>query len=301
MFANLKTSVSGRLGLFLVLFTILLGGISVGHASDQLFKNENGAAVSNNPTGGNPQFTTTKLYTIDRILTYHWNTGQGKSPGQIWLVNAAGQNYGPWTAAVQSKFYWVVEPKVVVPANTYTIHDSDPATWSHNGRSKNQGFAQVYGTVTDLNVLPTFEAVKGRVDRVFPHDRAAVINTLEEPKKGPVQAHFGLRPKPTLSLSRNVVSLSKREDAVLQVINPVPGVPGYHISCTDPKVKTDGWGMDQTATFRFSVYNLTNAKLLGIEMNKPYTFVIHQNLVGNWRDSTGPSTEIGRVTITYMP
>ncbi len=288
-------------GIAIAVLAVVFAGAWTAHAADQLFKNENGYTVSNNPTGGNPSFTITKVYTIESILTYHWNHGQGKPAGQIWLKNGPGQTYGPWAASVVSKYYWNVQPKIVIPPGTYTIYDSDPSTWAHNSASRNQGFAQVYGSVVDLNALPTFNEVKGRVDRIMAHDRPAAINTLSDDKKGPVQVAFGLRPKPTLSLSRNVVSISKGEDAVLRVINPVPGVPGYHITCTDPAVMSRIGGMDQTAVFHFSPYNLTNLRALGMELNKPYTFIIYQNHVGNWMDHSGPSTEIGRVTITYVP
>ena len=127
----------------IIALAIFFTGTQTARAADLLFKNENGAAVINNPNGGNPQFTIAKLYTINTIFTYHRNNGQGKPAGQISLVNTTGQKYGPWQATVVSKFYWQVTPNVTLPPGTYSILDSDPASWANNAASKRQGFAQI--------------------------------------------------------------------------------------------------------------------------------------------------------------
>jgi hypothetical protein len=41
--------------------------------------------------------------------------------------------------------YWVVEPGVVLPAGTYRIVDSEPATWTHSSWTKGLGYAEVRG------------------------------------------------------------------------------------------------------------------------------------------------------------
>jgi hypothetical protein len=40
---------------------------------------------------------------------------------------------------------WRVEPNQVIPAGTYTVLDSDPATWSQNAESRGQGFSDIRG------------------------------------------------------------------------------------------------------------------------------------------------------------
>jgi hypothetical protein len=54
--------------------------------------------------------------------------------------------------------YWTVYPNVTLPAGTYTVIDSDPATWSHNAESSNRGFVRVEGYPADASQsanLPT--------------------------------------------------------------------------------------------------------------------------------------------------
>jgi hypothetical protein len=177
-----------------VAVAVFLSGLVATAEADTLFKNENPSPVRVGvPPGGNPQFTLAKNYTLESIYTYHFNGGQGKPAGQIWLLNAAGQKYGPWVAGISSKVYWVVKPGILLAPGTYTICDSDPASWSFNAGSKNQGFAQVYGVVVDLNAV-SGDDTKGRVDNLVrrigtlqPADRAAAVETLNNDVKGPVQ------------------------------------------------------------------------------------------------------------------
>ena len=41
--------------------------------------------------------------------------------------------------------YWTVQPNVSLPAATYVVIDSDPASWSTNGEMGNMGCAWVLG------------------------------------------------------------------------------------------------------------------------------------------------------------
>lgn len=209
----------------IIALAILFTGIQTASAADLLFKNENGASVMNNPSGGNPQFTIGRLYTINNIFTYHWNNGQGKPAGQISLVSTTGQKYGPWQATVVSKFYWQVIPNVTLPPGSYFIVDSDPASWSHNSASNRKGFAQVYGTVVDLNTLATFDDVKGRVNSFAAADRAKIIDTLTEDKKGPVQLYYGLRTAPTASADKKTARYY--EPITITINNALKGYSYY--------------------------------------------------------------------------
>ena len=110
-----------------------------------LYHNNNIYAVDNNPT--NPTiFTLTDSYRITSITTYHWNYGSGTAtPGTISLKDSSGNIFGPWNATGSPgqggvpNAVWTVQPNVVIGPGTYTIVDSDNATWSQNSDSNNQG------------------------------------------------------------------------------------------------------------------------------------------------------------------
>lgn len=83
-------------------------------------------------------FTIDESWLVTEIKTYHWNDGKGVVPGTIGLTAADGTTYGPWQATglpgqggVENA-YWVVSPQVTIPAGSYTVVDSDPATWAKN-------------------------------------------------------------------------------------------------------------------------------------------------------------------------
>src|SRR5205823_3960011 len=48
---------------------------------------------------------------------------------------------------------WVATPNVIVPAGTYTVVDSGPATWSFNSGSNNSGFTRVWGFAVQASAL----------------------------------------------------------------------------------------------------------------------------------------------------
>jgi hypothetical protein len=111
--------------------------------------NFNGGGVVNNPSAATT-FTVAYSCLITTIQTYHWNNGRGAPTGTIKLVHANGTVYGPWTATGiagsggVTNAFWSVTPNSVIPAGTYTVVDSDKATWSCNGQSLNKGFAKVF-------------------------------------------------------------------------------------------------------------------------------------------------------------
>jgi hypothetical protein len=116
----------------------------------ELFNNWNKAAVYNGPTGST-YFYLSRQTTITRIITYHWNNGRGRSPGQIAILGPDGRVYGPWNAAGTGgtggapNVNWIVTPNVTLAAGLYLINDSDPSTWSHNSGSFGSGFTNVSG------------------------------------------------------------------------------------------------------------------------------------------------------------
>jgi tetratricopeptide (TPR) repeat protein len=111
--------------------------------------------VGNAPTAPT-EFTVATSYTVTLVQTYHWNNSRGAAPGTIALRKEDGTVFGPWQAVgkpgqggVQNA-YWEVYPNAVIPAGTYTIVDSNPATWAQNAQSGGRGFAVVKGYATDV-------------------------------------------------------------------------------------------------------------------------------------------------------
>ena len=116
-----------------------------------IFDNGNILAVFNSPTAAT-RFAINESYRIVLIENYHWNDGQGKSPGTIGLRNDNGQELGPWSVTTRlgqggvPNAYWDARPDVVIGPGTYTVLDSDPGTWSQNDDSGGQGISRIYGT-----------------------------------------------------------------------------------------------------------------------------------------------------------
>ena len=115
---------------------------------EKIFENGNIYGVNNGPVSPT-QFTLSKATFIIRVENYHY-FNKGKLPGTITLVNSNGKQFGSWQATgttgqggVQNA-YWVVRPNINLPAGTYTVIDSDPATWSTNTQSANKGFTIVW-------------------------------------------------------------------------------------------------------------------------------------------------------------
>ncbi len=116
-----------------------------------IFEVGNIYGVGNGPSS-TTTFSLTRPYMITLVQTYHWNSGKGTTrPGTIGFRDERGKVYGPWTAeglpgqgGVRNA-YWQLNPNAVLPAGTYTILDSDPATWSQNSQSGGRGFVLIKG------------------------------------------------------------------------------------------------------------------------------------------------------------
>lgn len=97
-----------------------------------------------------PSFTIQSPQMVEFICTYHWMNGRGAQPGTIGLRDQGGRVYGPWDAQDDADLggkpnvNWIAFPGVTIPAGTYTVMDSDTATWSYN-YLQNAGFARVGG------------------------------------------------------------------------------------------------------------------------------------------------------------
>lgn len=116
-----------------------------------LFSSENSDAVLNGPTRPTT-FTLTGRCRVTEIRTYHWNDGRGAPPGQISLSDPSGRRLGTWQAAglpaangAVPNAFWICRPDLEIPARTYLVTDSDPATWSTNATAGNAGMVSVTG------------------------------------------------------------------------------------------------------------------------------------------------------------
>ncbi len=83
--------------------------------------------------GKSPRFTLRTPTRINFVMNYHYNNGQGASPGTIGFRRSDGKMFGPWPATAVNKVYWILNPQISLPAGTYEVIDSDPASWSQNG------------------------------------------------------------------------------------------------------------------------------------------------------------------------
>jgi hypothetical protein len=140
-------------------FFLIQGGLGQCYAlpspddnEERIFAQSACAGVSNDPP--NPTiFTIAEPRTITKIGTYHWNQASGETPGTVGLKDENGKVYGPWQAEGEPgqggvpNAYWIayLSPGVELPAGTYTILDSNPATWSYTSESENSGIASVVG------------------------------------------------------------------------------------------------------------------------------------------------------------
>jgi hypothetical protein len=84
---------------------------------------------------------------ITQIADYHFNNGVAVKPGTIGLMAANGHVFGPYRATKQTGTWdWITAViNLTVPAGTYSVVDSSPATWSQNSFSGGRGFTRVFG------------------------------------------------------------------------------------------------------------------------------------------------------------
>jgi hypothetical protein len=120
----------------------------------EIYGNNNIAGVLNNPTGGPTTFTVSDNYRVTLLMDYHWNNGQGALAGTIGLKDSSGKVIGTWPVTVSSGVYWDVTPNINIGPGTYTVVDSDPATWAQNSQSENKGITVVKGLAITYAASP---------------------------------------------------------------------------------------------------------------------------------------------------
>jgi hypothetical protein len=84
---------------------------------------------------------------ITQLVNYHWNNGQGARPGNISVKGKKGYfaTFAVAGSGGPPATNWIANVNVTLPADIYTILDSDLFTWSQNPQSGGRGFARVYG------------------------------------------------------------------------------------------------------------------------------------------------------------
>jgi hypothetical protein len=147
---------TGRQGLLATFGIILLVGAYYVQESGKgpslqpevlLFDTKNNDGVLNGPPDA-AMFTIPQSYYIASIWNYHYNGGQGVTPGNISLRRSDGKVFGPWEVTafdVTTKINWECQPKTTIPAGAYIIIDSEDALWSWNEKTKGRGMSKVKG------------------------------------------------------------------------------------------------------------------------------------------------------------
>ncbi|MEA4924444.1 MAG: hypothetical protein VB084_03950 [Syntrophomonadaceae bacterium] len=189
------------------------GAAVTGKALDEPVKvsdTNNIAGVYNGPTSPTT-FTLSSPHLITFISNYHWNKAKGANPGTIALQAQNGTVYGPWKVATRPgqggvpNAYWEVSPNIVVPAGTYTVIDSDPATWAQNAESGGRGMGEVRAT-------PHFEVTSG-----------SIANLTDNTKSGKNPAAAGYKESPAgVGAAGNIPGPANTTEAVVGVV--VPGL-----------------------------------------------------------------------------
>jgi len=113
----------------------------------ELLDLKNNDGVLNGP-GIAAEFVIQKPFHITDIWDYHYNRGEGTTPGNIGLRRSDGRMFGPWevtAATTQEKIDWVCKPNSTIPPGTYMVVDSDPQSWSWNPKTGGKGMTKVKG------------------------------------------------------------------------------------------------------------------------------------------------------------
>ena len=115
-----------------------------------------------NPDGVTPGATVPSTFTVGSapvhltaVVTYHYVLPNGvPATGRISLRGPDNTVYGPWATTGSdgqggiANASWQADVDLVLQAGTYTIIDSDPATWSANTGTGGSGMFWVNGTAT---------------------------------------------------------------------------------------------------------------------------------------------------------
>jgi hypothetical protein len=129
------------------------GALGPGEGEDEvLFEIGSLLAVNNQPSA--PSVAELPDARVTKIVTYHWNDATGATPGTVGLVAADGTEYGPFDTVGSDgqggvpNAYWTATVDLELPAGTYEVVDSDPASWAWNDETGGRGMVTIYGVPT---------------------------------------------------------------------------------------------------------------------------------------------------------
>lgn len=224
----------------------------------RVFDNGNPGAVQNRPSR-DTVFVLAAPARVTSITTYHWNDGRGGPGGTLALRSRAGETFGPWPVRVDQRVYWVAEPGVTIPAGTYTVVDSSPATWSHNAASGGAGMAWIEGhavraTGEDRAPMgrmgPAESSRAGQVARPAPRDQEpSLADTTSVLFDGTLDARW-LR---HAAAGGNFERDARLEDGRGLVVDVAPNNGAGHVGLLSPKALAwlDDFGPEAFVTIRF--------------------------------------------------
>ncbi len=111
------------------------------------------------PVKGNPPFANKvkfdKAMVVTRIITFHYNEGNGAPAGTITLEGRKKETGGPWQARNAPgsdgtpNEKWICEPNARMEAGTYKVVVSDEKSWSFNTKSGRKGMVIIEGYEAD--------------------------------------------------------------------------------------------------------------------------------------------------------
>ena len=118
--------------------------------------------TNTNPGGVIPGATEPATFTVTSppihalvVATYHYVSPNGvPATGQVSLRGPDGKTYGPWpTTGTEGQggianAVWSADVDLTLSAGTYTVIDSDPATWSANEETGGAGMFWINGDAT---------------------------------------------------------------------------------------------------------------------------------------------------------
>lgn len=141
---------------------VLIALTPIRMAAADIFNNWNTDLVSNGPTKPTV-FTIAAPAHVTELATYHWNSAHGipATPAVTITVKGTGGTFGPFTASPSAgqggvaNVNWTAAVSFDLAPGTYTVVDSQPTTWSQNGKSGGAGFAAVRGTIGTGGTTPT--------------------------------------------------------------------------------------------------------------------------------------------------
>lgn len=135
-----------------------------------VYQNESIWGVSNDPQVPTT-FEVNEFTLITGIRNYHWNTSpvDEYKNATFKLVHSDLTEYGPWEVSAgpgsgRDNVYWYAFPNVLIKPGTYTLVDSNNATWSWTRDTDGKGHTFIKGGVAILPNPPVLQSAGTSTD-----------------------------------------------------------------------------------------------------------------------------------------